>query len=308
MLHALLLSSLIGAATPQPSDRAALAVKLAQAIAGEHGAEDTRIYVGELPAGAPPPAPLPNYTLLGSLVQSVRMSETAGAHVYTVYYETPDAQNALDAYGKKLAALGWHEPPMQKALSQTLAPKGGFAVSSPLAAAMNVHHLYCSSKGLVQTAALASPAQTLTVSYGSGAQATALCTIATMAGGMFGPPAPSPPPLPSLNAPAGVTMHASLGLADLLTPVSRAALTTASPLAAVGAEFAKQLAASGWQALPAAAGETAYVQIFTKTEQGRHYQAVLSFISSGKPQQYDATVTERDLDRPAQPAGFSLPF
>ncbi|HET9097107.1 MAG TPA: hypothetical protein VFN37_10625 [Candidatus Baltobacteraceae bacterium] len=308
MMHALLLSSLIGAAGPAPAARAALAVKLAQAIAGEHGAVDTRIYVGELPAGAPPPAPLPKYTLLGSVVQAVRMSETGDVHVYTVYYETPDAQNALDAYGKTLAALGWHEPPMQKAVAQVLAPEGGFAVSSPLAAAMHVHHMYCSSKGFLETAVLSSPARTLTISYGAGAQAATLCAITTMAGAIFGPPAPSPPPLPSLSAPAGVTMHASLGLADLLTPVSRAALTTASPIAAVGAEFAKQLVASGWQALPAAAGETAYVQTFTKNQQGRHYQAVLSFISSGKPQQYDAAVSERDLDRPAQPAGFPLPF
>lgn len=303
MLHALLLSSLIGAATPPP-DRAALAVKLARAIAGEHGAVDTHIYVGELPPGAPPPAPLPNYTLLGSVAQSVRTSVT-NVDFYTVYYETPGAQNALDAYGKKLAASGWHEPPMQKALRQTLAPKGGFAVSSPLLAAMRVHHLYCNSNGLIETAALASPPRTLTITYGGGAQASALCAIATMAGAMFGPPAPSPPPLPSLTAAPGVTMRASLALPGLLPPVSRAVVTSASPPSVLGAGFAKQLAVAGWQALPAAAGETAYVQIFTKTQQGRHYQAVLTLIGSGKPHQYDATISERDLDRPA---GFSLPF
>ena len=308
MLHALFLSSLIAAATTD--DRGALAAELAQAIASEH-APGAKVYVGELPPGAHAPAPLPKYTLLGSAVQTLPVSQNGDTQVYTAYYDAgPNARTAADDYGKLLARSGWHESAMRKMLSNAITPaSGGFAVTSPVYEAVHAHHMYCKSNGFIETSAYTWPSHVLTVDYGTGAQAATLCELSDMAGTLFGNPAPSPPPLPTLNAPQGVTMRPTIDLgAAFFAPSSRASITTTSSIASVGSQFAQQFTASGWQAQPAASNATAYVQVFTHTEKGRHYQAVLSIVTSGKPQQYDATVRERDLDRAPSTSVFGLPF
>lgn len=306
MLHALLLSSLI-ATTATPADTAALATKLAQAIVNEHGTANSKVYVGELPPGEHAAVPLPTGTLLGAVVQTMPDVEGFGGGTYTtLYYETQsNVKSVLDAYGQSLTKLGWHESAMQKAVARSLTPQGGFAVDTTLYSAVLKHSLYCNANGFIETSALSSPENVATVTYSTGPQSAAICKLTTAASALLGSPPPSPPPLPTLSAPTGVTMHSSFGLGDILTPTSRASITTTSSLATVGAAFARQLAAGGWQPHPAATSAMAYVQVFNKTVKGRHYQAVLSLITSGKPQRYDASVSERDLDR--APNAFPFP-
>src|SRR5579884_2797866 len=136
MLHALAFSLLLGAAAP--SNQAALATKLAEAIANEHGFTSAKVYVGALPPGKAVSAPLPTaFTLLGSVVQTApagggQLAQWAALATpsTTLFYELPaDSQSAMDAYKRRIAQAGFHENAFMQRFASLAEPKGGFATS-----------------------------------------------------------------------------------------------------------------------------------------------------------------------------------
>jgi hypothetical protein len=292
--------------------QAALAIKLAQAVASTHGLMDTKVYVGALPPGTKAAGPLPKFTLLGTVVQSAApgTSETTQPlPSATYYYELPpNAQSALDAYKKQLAAAGWKESTVFARFDLEATPRGGFAVTQ---SRPQFPDLYCNDRGgFLALMRLKTLPQDLAVGFGGGPEVTTLCKIGAVLQAM---PTPAPPPqLPTLQAPANVTMEAGTKFGMLFSSPaaqSEASLTSSVPLSTIGSAFAQQLSTAGWAADQAAQSSSAYVQTFRMTNKGRHLYAVLSLLSVGKPQQYDATLKVVDLDaRPNAGGGFSFPF
>jgi hypothetical protein len=281
-----------------------LATKLAQAVATEQGSSPVKVYVGALPARAAFPAPLPKGTLLGSIARTMPGMAFGGGTLITAYFEV-SRQDAADAYEKQLASAGFRESQARRVMP-ALDTQGGFAVQERLQPSR--HRIYCNQKdSMLEVSTVQGSAQVLSVTSASGGMATAMCSFFS-AFNASGSPPPSPPPLPTLNAPANVQMRAANGFGFLLSPSSDASLTTQAPVATVGAAFAQQLASAGWSGDTPAQSASAYVQMFHFMHNGRHYQAVLSIVSAGKPQRYDANLRETDLDQPENPGGFGFSF
>lgn len=300
---ALSLTITIAAATPAAkADEAALAVKLAQAVASSEGRVGAKVYVGALPPGFAVSAPLPKYSLLGSVVQTPeRMSPTP-----VLYYELPaNAQNALNAYAKQLTASGWRAVTFLKRLAVEESNRGGFAITQP---SPEYPDTYCNQKGnVVAVARLRSMPQVVALAFGGGS--TEMVAFCAMSSAFAAIPTPAPAPtLPTLRPPDGATMESGNNV-RYASSESAATVTSALPVAAVGQDFARQLTAGGWSADDAAQSSTAYVQTFRMLNKGHHYYAVLSLLSSGKPQTYNAVLKASDLDaRPGDGFGFSFPF
>jgi hypothetical protein len=312
MLHAIAFSLLLGAASA--ANEASLATKLAQAIASEHGVTSAKIYVGTLPPGKSISAPLPTgFTLLGSVVETRPRGgdDSSTTETTTAYYEVPaNAQTALDAYKHRVAQAGWRESTFMRRFAWITQPKGGFAITPPRTATMPSGYCNGSNSTVLTVQRLRGTPDVVAISSAGGQVAAAFCAMAAMAKAMPSPP-PSPPPLPTLNAAQGVTMQRNNDFAGLFENRSSARITTSLTPASVGQNFATQLTAAGWVADGPAQSATAYVQTFMKTVNGRQYQAVLTIVSAGKPQQYIATLNERDVNHESESpfdAGFSLPF
>lgn len=311
MIQALAFSLMIGAVTPAQSTAATLATKLAQAIASERGGNAT-VFVGSLPPRETISAPLPKYTLLGSVVESPRLEAQAlgipgamtalldGTQATSLYYELPaGSQDAQGAYEKTLTASGWHQAQFFQDFASRLQQRGGFqATPEP----SSQTQMFCGTTGMLSVARPPSM-QVLVVTVTTGKLNSMACAMGSALEGM--PTPPPAPPLPSLHAANGIQIEPSNAIAGIFASRSVATITSTSPLATIGASFAEQIAAASWTADQPAQSPTAYVQTFRMTSQGRHYQAVLILISLGTSQRYDARLTMRDLDAPASGA---LPF
>jgi hypothetical protein len=309
MLHVLTFSAVVATAAPV-SNQAALATKLAQAVASGHGDASAKVYVGALPPGVKIAAPLPQFTLLGSVVKTPSVSDGFSARNQTVvYYELPaNAQGALDAYQRRLTAAGWKHSVFFKRFQAVVSPNGGFAVTRPNP---EMPDMYCNASTILSTTRLRSMPNVLELSYGGGMEGASLCAVSAAMNAM--PTPPPPPALPTLKAPANVTMEPSsrfTGAFSSGTAQSDAAITSSLPLAKIGSDFAGQLTAAGWTADGAAQSATTYAQTFRMTSnKGRHLFAVLTLLSTGQLQHYLATVKAVDLDaRSSQEPGFSFPF
>jgi hypothetical protein len=309
MIGALAFSLTIAAATPAvQTGQAALAVKLAQAIAGTHGRTAAKIYVGALPPGAKITVPLPKFTLLGSVVETPSAEGEAlpmGSST-TFYYELPpNGENALDAYQKQLSDAGWKSSAFFKRIQNQIAPNGGFAVTR---VRPRLPAVYCDGRGGVVSITRARPSQFIGLEFTSSSEASAFCVMSAALNAM---PSPAPAPqLPTLEAPPNVTMQSRLTVPFMESSAqSEASITSTEPLATMGPAFAQQLVKVGWSADDAAQSSTAYVQTFHMTKNGQHYYAVLSLLGSGKTQHYDATLRAVNLDaRSSAGGGFPFPF
>jgi hypothetical protein len=310
VLHALAFSLTLAAASP--ANQTALATKLAEAIASERGFRTAKVYVGGLPPGAAITAPVPTFTLLGSVVETPPASGDASQwqpmamRSTTLYYELPqNASDAIAAYMQRVTKAGWHENALMQRFAAEV-PNGGFAITPRMP---TMPHAYCAggNKAMLAIERLRSMPSIAAITVASGPEAVAFCAMNAMANAMPSPP-PSPPPLPTLRASQGVTMEPSDSAFHRLLNNSDAAITTSLPLSTVGADFAQQFTAGGWSADPPAQSATAYVQTFRTTIKGRHYQSVLSLISTGKADHYMASLEEHDVDATPRPEGFSFPF
>ncbi len=309
MIGALAFSLTIATVSPTAqSPEAALAVKLAQAIASSRGLTEAKVYVGTLPPGVKVPAPLPKFTLLGSVVR-IATAEAIGSAMgpsTTFYYELPpDGAAALDTYEKQLAASGWKSTALLKRLENQIAPNGGFAVTRIRPQLPNV---YCNGRGGVFSVTRLRSLPFIALDFAGGPEVSAFCAMSSAFSAM---PTPEPAPqLPTLEAPPNVTMQSRLALPFMESSTqSEASITTTEPLATIGTAFAQQLTKAGWSADDPAQSSTAYVQTFHMTKEGRHYYATLSLLSSGKAQHYDATLKAVNLDAHTSTGnGFSFPF
>ncbi len=303
MLHAIALAAAFAALQRSDSspDRAALATKLAQAIASDQRFMQSKVYVGALPPGAALRAPLPDYPILGSVVQTASNARLGSEPTTTVYYEAADANRALAVYQKRLVSAGWRPFRLFDALEQQ--HSGGFDVSG---AGAPMPGMYCEPNGgVAATTRVYGMSGVFAVAFGAGRQGVAMCA---MNAAFSATPSPPPlPPIPTLRAPANVTMEsAGASISVRSESNSDALLTTASPIGSVGAAFAQQVISAHWAADAPAQSTSAYVQTFHSMSNGRHYQAVLTLITAGKTQQYDASFRVRDLDD-TTPNGFSFP-
>lgn len=286
MLSALALSSTIAASTPSSP---ATATKLAEAIASSRGSTAAKVYVGALPPGISTPAPLPKFTLLGSVVTMPATLE--------IYYEASvgGMEQSLQEYRKQLQAAGWKASAFMQRFMQVESPGGGFVVAQ---VAPEAPDLYCRTGGFIAFKRLRSMPDTVALSFGSGPQVNALCTLSAVMAAM---PTPAPPPaLPTLRAPSGVTlepMESGRFTSHILesgSAESDAAVKSSLPLPQIGAAFAQQLGSA---------------QTFHMTSKGHRLHAVLSLFATGKERQYDAVLRAVDLDAaPAPSTGFSFPF
>lgn len=310
MLSALAISLTIATATPAAqSTQAALAVKLAEAIASTRGRSEAKVYVGSLPPGVKVPMPLPKFTLLGSVVQTAP-PEAEGFPVgstSTIYYELPaNGSSALDSYEHQLAATGWKPSSFFKRVESQVAPNGGFAVNRPQ---LQLPTFYCNGHdGFLAVSRVRTLPQFVSLEFVDGSGVSTLCAMSTALNAM---PSPAPTPqLPTLEAPPNVTMQSRLTLPFIESSTqSEAGITSSESLGTIGAAFAQQFTKAGWTADDAAQSSTAYVQTFHMTKTGQHYYAVLSLVASGKPQHYDATLKAVNLDaRSSNGTGFSFPF
>lgn len=294
MLHEALLSIVLAAAA---SNETAQATKLAQAIATGRGFSAAQVYVGKLPPGKTFGAPLPRFPLVGSVVQ-----DSGPRSGITVYYDLPTPESsALDAYGKQLQQSGWKESATVQRLAQSETSRGGFAVTPRVPAVFP--HMYCKAGAGVLMLQRLQGMPVIALTTSTSAESAMFCTMADAVAQMI---PPSPPPLPSLKAPANVTMEEKTQTWSGQS--SDALLTTSQPIANVGAQFAQQFASAGWTPDAPAQSAAGYLQTFRLVRKDHRYQAILTLVSSGKRGQYDASLEERDLDAKDENAGFSIPF
>ncbi len=279
MLHAAVLTFLVAVGG---SDDLALATKLAQAIASQHGDAPAQVFIGKYPPGGAPHVPLPKLPLLGSVMQS---SDGMG-YTTTIYYEIPRTNDsALESYKGELQRDGWRAARTNADTDE--GNEGGFAVARHAAPDWN---MYCKRDvGVVALGHISPVPDVMVVATYSSSLAPMMCAMVEAVANM-----PQPLELPLLKAPANVAMHDGGGSVPENT--SYATLSMSRPLAEVGSDFAKQFSAAGWLPQPPAHGESAYVQTFTRRKNGHRYLATLTIVTAGKPNRYRAYVTDRDID------------
>jgi hypothetical protein len=270
-----------------------IATKLAQAIANEAGPQPAAVYVGTYPPSGAPTIPLPSGTLLGSL-EATHPSDDASSFVRamggrdTYFFEIPE--NGADAeasYRRQIAGSGWTDMSLGKTSPWQNNSNGGFVVelSSVPETAM-----YCSAdrSALISEGRPTSMPDVIVIGYERGPLAGMICSFTAMQERL----AP-PPPLPSLDAPEGMTMKR--GDDDQFGMVSQSSAFITGPLSitAVGEHFAKKVVAAGWSANVPAKSATVYAQTFQRTYKGLNYQLVLTLAATAKPQTYNGEIRVR---------------
>lgn len=284
MFASLLLSATIAASSVPKTT----AEKLALAIAASQGKQNVSVYVGTLPPNARIAAPLPKFTLLGSVVDQ----STLGAVQETnVYYELPD-DAALTAYRAQLTRAHWTASTFVEREQEAAAKHGGFVLSPRPPGHTS---MFCGPNGQAVAMQSNPEVHSLAVSVVGGRESAAMCAAMTMMNAMA---PPAPPPLPDLKAPAGVTMEdaPAAGMAEAFNETTRARLTGPESLASIGGAFAAQLTSGGWSADPPAQTPALYAQAFHVTTKGHHYRTLLLITAATAPQTYDASLDMQDLD------------
>ena len=322
MLHALGLSLILASVTPD--DRIAQALKLAQAIAATGSRSKVGVYAGALPPRFPKDLPLPKAPLLGSVVTfeapsqvygyqedgrpakvAVPASDAPPAQVQLYYDASVKPHSFLADYLHELNASGFTKIDLSGPFFDEESQRGGFAVPTPPPAVFPQY--FCKADALLLATPVSNMPGVIGIGVLKGRGATMTCAAATLMKNAA--PQPKLPPLPTLEAPEGATLQNRADNDAGWPAGSSASIRTTRPLADVGAGFAKQMTAAGWNGEPAASSAGAFVQTFRKTLAGRHLFATLSIVSTGKPERFDATLQQRDLDAIVPPAmpGFSFP-
>lgn len=307
MLHTLAFSLIMAAASP--ANQVTLATKLAQAIANmDNNGGASKVYVGALPAGKAFSVPLPlNAILIGSVAVAQPANSSTfmfGIRDTAAFFElSGDTSQDLELYGRRIAQAGWRENAfMQRMEAYSSDRKGGFAVSPPAPPAYPKAFCNGTNTAILYIKRLPNMPNVVAVSSADGVAATAFCAMGAMAKSM--PVPPSPPPMPTLSAVQGATLESNENAMAMPVSESQATLTTSLPLTSVAGNFASQITGAGWSADAPASSATAYVQTFRMTRGGQHYQMVLSIVSTGKPQNYTAALSETDIDNPNSTWGF----
>jgi|GEM_PF-2840630 len=257
------------------------ALRLAQRIASRGGFTDTVVTLHAPPKDFPASIPLPKATLLGSVVETMRLSsrvisggsiDGAGttfnvSHPVTLYYDAPSGRDAtVTAYENALKGAGWKPAP--DFAKRFPIPQGGFALPFPR------FHQWC-SPAQMRTAVTIVNAQEpsgFDLSIASASQGVDLqCSEG-----------PSPfdafvhrSPLPTFTAPSGITITASGPASDGTTTGAR--IESNLGLRTVFEAFAKQLGDAGWTAASGSISTpTTRTQTFKKTVDGTPYVTLLA--------------------------------
>jgi hypothetical protein len=290
MFHTLAFSLILAVATPAPT-QPVLATKLAEALANSGGYHTAKIYVGSLPPRFSNSAALPDFTIIGSIVDApeeispgavkpapdtytIDLQPMASS---TIFYEIPeDVRGALSTYESRLIARGW----------RPFSPTPFFDYGD----LGHLNRSYCSSKAVLEILRFRALPRDIAITAMNFPGAAMWCkAMASVA-------APSPPPFPNLRAPA----HSRVGgdvMGVRIIGDSQEALVTAQPIGVAGSALAAQLVSSGWSANAPARSSSVYLQTFHRTRQGLHYQIVLSLIKTAS-HRYALYLSESLLDGP----------
>jgi hypothetical protein len=228
-----------------------------------------------------PKVPLPDAEIVGTIVS--KPTGDLGALVgenYELYYLASDAQ--IKNYGDALKGAGWKQ--------QALTGNGGFVSN----AAGDVS-IYCHADSPTITTTTGGSPRHLQVSIVSGKAATTMCGLGNMIGMMkaFAPSADAP--LPTLQAPAGSQMQASLSTATLGRTAAR--ITSSSDAQTLLDAFGTQFTSAGWTSGAKTSGTGIASQTFSLTDSQKHeWECVLTIYAlNGTPGTYLASIQPTDL-------------
>jgi hypothetical protein len=187
-------------------------------------------------------------------------AQSGSQHI--MYYEAPSKEYALDGYFKELNARGWRSFDLATLFAEET-PSGGFAI--PQIAPPAAPRYFCNASGIVSIMRSAAMPEIVAVAVATGREEAAFCMFAQGASTMLPHRRREAPRLPTLRAPANVTMEPPNGVDCSPESDSAATLQTKLPADAVGAQFSDQLSAAGWKPDAAAKSATAYMQTFHRT-------------------------------------------